>query len=145
MKRLLMAAAALAIGVTAVSAQSDPVAERKAIMKKNGDEAKIGAAMAKGEAPFDLAAAKTIFATYASAPAKVKPLFPETAKTGKDSTAAPKIWEAKADFEARLDKLGTDSKAAEASVKDLDSFKTAFAAIGKDCGGCHETYRIKKN
>jgi cytochrome c556 len=145
MKRLLMAAAALAIGVTAVSAQSDPVAERKAIMKKNGDEAKIGAAMAKGEAPFDLAAAKTIFATYSSAVVKVKPLFPETAKTGKDSTAAPKIWEAKADFEAKLDKLGTDSKAAEGSVKDLDTFKTAFAAVGKNCGGCHETYRIKKN
>ena len=43
--------------------------------------------------------------------------------------------------------LGSQSaKAADASVKDLDSFKAAFANIGKnDCGGCHEKYRLKKS
>jgi cytochrome c556 len=30
-------------------------------------------------------------------------------------------------------------------VKDLDSLKAALGAVGKDCGGCHETYRIKKS
>ena len=29
------------------------------------------------------------------------------------------------------------------SVKDLDSFKAAMAEVGKDCGGCHNTYRKK--
>lgn len=145
MKRLLLAAAVMAVGLSAVSAQTDPVAERKAIMKHNGDDAKIGASFVKGEAPFDLAKAKAIFADFAAACDKVKPLFPETAKTGKDSTASPKIWEDKADFNARFDKLSADAKAAEASVKDLDTFKVAFAAVSKDCGGCHQTYRIKKN
>jgi cytochrome c556 len=30
-------------------------------------------------------------------------------------------------------------------VKDVDSFKTAFSGVTKNCGGCHETYRAKKN
>jgi cytochrome c556 len=33
-------------------------------MKENADQAKIGAAMAKGEAPFDLAKTHKIFATF---------------------------------------------------------------------------------
>lgn len=46
------------------------------------------------------------------------------------------------DFKARLAKFGYDAKAARVSVKDLDSFKAAFAKIGKnDCCGCHDKYR----
>jgi len=47
-----------------VDLRADPIADRKALMKKNGDEAKIGTQFMKGEAPFDLAKAKAIFATY---------------------------------------------------------------------------------
>ena len=50
------------------------------------------------------------------------------------------------DFKARFDKFAADAKAANTEVKDLDSFKAAFGAIGKnDCGGCHEKYRVKKS
>jgi hypothetical protein len=46
----------------------------------------------------------------------------------------------------RFAKFGADAKDALAKVTDLDSFKAAFGAIGKnDCGGCHEKYRIKKS
>ena len=85
MSRILLAAAAVALAVTAVAAQSDPIAARKALMKKNGDEAKAGAAMAKGEAPFDLAKARKMFATFQDAAAKAPSLFPDTAKTGGDT------------------------------------------------------------
>jgi cytochrome c556 len=34
----------------------------------------------------------------------------------------------------------SDSKA---KIKDLDSLKANFLAIGKACGGCHETFRVK--
>ena len=44
MKRFVLVAAALAVGVTAVLAQ-DAIAQRKALMKTNGDQAKIGTAM----------------------------------------------------------------------------------------------------
>ena len=145
MKRILLAGAVLALGVTAVLAQSDPIAARKAVMKENGAQAKIGAAMSKGEEPFDLAKAKKIFTTFESAAAKMPSLFPANSKTGGETTAAPKIWEDEAGFKAAFAKFGSDSKAAEGSVKDLESFKAAFASVGKDCGGCHNTYRIKKS
>jgi cytochrome c556 len=136
--------AAVALGVTVAFAQQDVIKERKAIMKGNGDQAKIGAGMAKGEQPFDLAAAQKIFATYADAAAKMPSLFPDDSKTGEDTAALPKIWEDMADFKAKFAKFGDDAKAAQASVKDLDTFKAAFADIGKsDCGGCHQLYRAK--
>ena len=50
--------------LTVATAQQNPIAARKQLMKDNGDQAKVGAAMAKGEAPFDLAKAHKIFATF---------------------------------------------------------------------------------
>ena len=150
MIRTVFVIAAVALGVTAAIAQQDPIAARKALMKANGDHGKIGAAMIKGETPFDLAKAHDIFATWQNASAKAPALFPENSidqATADDPfSASPEIWQNLEDFKAKLAKLGADAKAADASVKDLDSFKAAFANIGKnDCGGCHEKYRLKKS
>jgi cytochrome c556 len=142
--RTVLAAAAVALGVTAVMAQQDPIAARKAIMKANGQQAGIGSKMAKGEEPFALDKAKKVFATYQDV-AKAHALFPESSKTGGDTAALPTIWQNKADFEARLTKLANDAKTAEAATKDLDTFKAQFTEVQKNCGGCHETYRQKKS
>src|SRR5262245_12472567 len=122
MIRSVLAIAALAIGVTAVVAQQDPIEARKALMKANGKEAGVGNKMAKGEEPFALEKAKQIFKTYEDTAAKAPNLFPDNSKTGGETAALPAIWENKADFNAKLTKFGTDAKAAEAQVKDLDSF-----------------------
>jgi cytochrome c556 len=143
MKRFVLVATMLALGISFAAAES-PIAERKALMKKNGDAAKLGAQFVKGEAPFDLAKAKAIFATYAAAAAKMPALFPADSKTGEKTEALPVIWEKMDDFKAKFQKLGADAKAAEAKVTDLDSFKTQFSAVQKNCGGCHQTYRVKK-
>ena len=146
MIRAFVAVAVIALGVGVAAAQQDPIAARRALMKANGDEAKIGAAMAKGETPFDLAKARKMFAAFEDTAAKAPALFPDNSKTGGETAAKPEIWEAMDDFKARLVKLGTDAKAAAESVTDLDSFKAAFGNIGKnDCGGCHEKYRVKKS
>jgi cytochrome c556 len=146
MIRAFFAVAAIALGVSVALAQQDPIAARRALMKANGDEAKAGAAMAKGEAPFDLAKARKMFSTFEDAAAKAPSLFPDNSKTGGDTAAKPEIWENIEDFKARLVKLGTDAKAALDSVTDLDTFKAAFGNIGKnDCAGCHEKYRVKKS
>jgi len=146
MIRTVIAVAVVALGIGSAIAQQDPIAARKALMKANGDAAKIGAAMVKGDAPFDLAAAHKIFATFQDAAAKMPALFPANSKTGGETAADPKIWESMDDFKARFAKFGSDAKAADAGVKDLDTFKASFATIGKeDCGSCHQTYRIKKS
>jgi cytochrome c556 len=113
-------------------------------MKENGKQAGYGTKVMKGEEPFDLAKAKAIFASYQSAAAKAPALFPDDSKTGGDTAALPAVWEHKDDFNAKLKKLGEDAAAAETKVVDEASFKATFPAVQKNCGGCHETYRLKK-
>ena len=144
MIRVLIAVAALAVGATTVIAQQDAIAARKALMKATGGQTAVAAKMVKGEEPFDLAKAKAVFATYEDAAAKGPALFPPTAKEGGDTAALPKIWESKADFEAKFAKFGADAKAASAKTTNLDSFKAAFSDVTKNCGGCHNDYRAKK-
>jgi len=146
MIRTVFAIVSIALGVSVAIAQQDPIAARKALMKANGDEAKVGVAMMKGEAPFDIDKVHKIFAAWEDAAAKMPSLFPADSKTGGDTAADPKIWANMEDFKARFAKFGTDAKEAEGKVTDLDSFKAAFGSIGKnDCGGCHEQYRVKKS
>jgi len=139
MSRTVLAIAALAIGITAVVAQ-DVIAERKALMKRSGDQGKIGVQMIKGEAPFDLAKAQGIFNVYSDKAAKLISLFPESSKSG-DTRALPAIWEKPAEWKASIDKFAADIKAAQAATKDAESFKTAFETVGKNCGGCHRIFR----
>jgi cytochrome c556 len=148
MVRALAVFAAIALGASVALAQQDPVKERKALMKNNADQAKIGAAIVKAEEPFDLAKVQKIFAAFENTATKAPALFPansiEQATADDPYTASPKIWQNMDDFKAKLAKFGSDAKAAGTSVKDLKSFKAAFGNIGKnDCGGCHDKYRLK--
>jgi cytochrome c556 len=142
MKRIVLAVAVVAFGVTAVVAQSDPIAARKALMKENGRQSGIAREMIEGKQPFDLAKAHAVLANFATAHDKGKSLWPDNSKSG-DTASLPAVWENKTDFDAKLVKLSSDAKTQDANVKDLDSFKAAMAEVGKNCGGCHNTYRKK--
>ena len=145
MKKLLVA---LSLSIVALgAAQADPLADRSAIMKAMGKAVGSVAPIAKGEAPFDAAAVAAAFTTISTEAQKVDvaALFPEGSATG-DSTAAPKIWEDMAGFTAAMDKFKADAAAADAAKPaDLAAFQAQFGALTKNCGGCHESYRIKKN
>src|ERR1700694_4139420 len=109
--RTVLAVAALALGVTAVVAQ-DVVAERKALMKRSGEQARIGVAMVKGEQPYDQAKAQAIFAAFLDKADKMRTLFPESSKTG-DHRSLPAIWDKPAEWKAAIDKFEADTKAAQ--------------------------------
>ena len=150
MKRILLSVMAFALGITVATAEQDPIKERKDLMKGLGNQAKIGAGIAKGEEPFDRAKVQKIFATFEDVAAKAPALFPPNSNdepTADDPySASPKVWQDMNDFKSRFDKFGADAKTAGANVKDLDTFKAAFGSIGKnDCGGCHQDYRLKKS
>jgi hypothetical protein len=49
MVRALTVFATIALGASVALAQRDPIRERKELLKNNADQAKIGAAMVKGE------------------------------------------------------------------------------------------------
>src|SRR5262249_14742535 len=100
MLRVVAAAAALAVGATVVLAQNAAVIDqRKQAMKAFGGAAKSGGAMAKGEAPFDLAKAQESLKTIQTKAGEVKNLFPDDSKTG-DTAASPEAFANKADLMA---------------------------------------------
>ena len=75
-------------------------------------------------------------------------MFPDSIKGLKadgDYSSTAKVWEDKAGFAEHAASFGKVVSEAKASVKDLDSLKVALPLIGKQCGGCHETYRQKNS
>jgi cytochrome c556 len=144
MKRSILAASVLALGIVAAFAQNDPIAARKALMKKMGTASGEMTKVMKGEAPFDLALVQANLKVFAESAKQASSLFPDTSKAG-DTAALPKVWETKADFDAKFAKLADDATAAAAKIKDEASFKTVYPDVAKDCGGCHQDYRARKS
>jgi cytochrome c556 len=61
------------------------------------------------------------------------------------ATAAPTIWQNQAEFRKRFDDWAAEIKKASSQTDNLENFKAAFGNLTKACGGCHETFRIKKS
>ena len=142
MLRVVAAVAAIAAGATVVYAQNaTAIGQRQAILKTFGGAAKGPGGMMKGAAPFDLAVVQASLKVLAEGSVKLKDLFPDDSKTGAETYALPAIWEKKADFSGRWDKLAADSTAAMGAIKDEASFKTEWPKIGANCGGCHKEYK----
>jgi len=137
--------AVIAFGVTVVLAQSDPVKLREDLMKENNEHAKVLVQMIKDQRPFDPKAVEAAFNQWADTARQIPNLFPENAKTGGDNRASPKIWENKADFNAKIAafaKVVADNRAK--AISSLDGLKVALSAVGKSCGDCHEDYRLSQ-
>lgn len=74
--------------------------------------------------------------------------FPDFSNTGlPDTKAKPEIWSDRADFDKRLKEFREHAATlAQVSAKEKtasDAFKAAAAAVGQDCKGCHEAYKVK--
>jgi cytochrome c556 len=146
MIRTVVVVGTLLLGVGAVAAQQDLVKQAQTVMKGNGKNAGIMAAMVKGEKPYDQAAVDAALAQLDDTAKKLPTLFPQSIKGLKadgDYSASSKIWEDKAGFDAHIASFGKAVTEAKTQIKDLDTLKATLPVIGKQCGGCHETYRVK--
>jgi cytochrome c556 len=141
MIRTILAMTAVAVGVSFAIAQSDPIAERKLLMKGNSDGARNVNRMVRAEDPFDVAKVNAAFAQWTETADKLPGLFPEPPKPGQDTRALPKIWETKADFDAKIASFGKAVADSKDKVKTLDELKVAFPIVSKACNDCHEPYR----
>jgi cytochrome c556 len=148
MMRTVVVVGTLLLGVGAVVAQQDLVKATQTVMKSNGKNAGALAAMVKGEKPYDQATVDAALAQLDDTAKKLPTLFPVGMKGLKaegDYSASPKIWEDKAGFDAHIASFAKVITEAKAKIKDLDSLKATWPAVGKECGGCHETYRVKNS
>lgn len=141
----IAAIAGVAVAISGVAVGQDVIAQRKALMKQVGGATKTSTEMIKGDMPYDAKAAEGAATTIAQNWGTFVKLFPATAKTGGETTAAPKIWEDTQGFEAKGAVLAKAAQAAsQAAAKGPEAFKTSFGEVTKLCKGCHEVYRIPK-
>lgn len=147
MKRIVVVAAVLAFSAGAVVAQQDQVKRTQAMMKDNGKNAGALSAMVKGEKPYDQATVNAALAQFEDTAKNLPTLFPESMKGLRlegDYDPSPKIWDDKAGFESQINSFAKVVADAKGKIKNLDTLKAELPVIGKQCGGCHETFRIKK-
>ena len=137
---------AFAVAGLNATANADPVAERRALMKKTVlPNTKLSGAMVKGEIDFDAAIAEAAARAIAAVPKKFVTLFPEDSAGDPDSAAKDIIWTDMKGFLAAADKLSASATAAAAAAKSgPQAFKGAFIKMTQACKGCHEIYRLKK-
>ena len=143
--RTMLAIGTIALGIGAAQAQ-EAVKARKDVM---GAIAKpyygVLARMNRGQAPFDQAAATAALGLIAAESQKVAAAFAPNVQPDKksDYDASPKIWQNKADFDAKLAAFVKAAEDNKAGAKDLDSMKVAFQNVSKTCDACHESFRVK--
>ena len=147
MIRTTLVAGVLLLGVGAVMAQQDLVKQNQDIMKANGKNLGAMIAMVKGEKPYDQATVTAALAQLDETAKKLPTMFPDSIKglnPGGDYEVSAKIWDDKAGFKAKIESFAKVVTDAKSKITDLDTLKANAPAIGKECGGCHETFRIKK-
>lgn len=143
MKRVIILSTLVIATSLSAFAASDAIEQRQKLMKSNGAATKEIGAMLKGQMPFDLQKVQATLKLYQDDSIKFMTLFPDDSKTGGDTSASPKIWSDAAGFKAANEKFIADAKLAADTIKDETSFKTAMPAVLKNCGDCHEAYRVK--
>jgi cytochrome c556 len=147
MIRTVVVVGTLLLGVGVVAAQQDVVNQVQTLMKGNGKNAGALGAMVKGEKPYDQATVDAALAQFDDTAKKLPTLFPAASKGLKppegDYSTSPKVWEDKAGFEAHIVSFGKAVAEAKGKIKDLETLKAELPVVGKQCGGCHETYRLK--
>jgi cytochrome c556 len=140
MMRTILILTAIAIGVTAVVAQTDPIATRKSLMKENNRHHKNLRTMIKG-GEFDKAKVDAAFNQWDDTAKQLPKLFPDNSKNDPDGRALPAIWENRKDFDAKIAAFGKAVSAGKGKINSEADLKPAFAAVDATCDGCHERYR----
>jgi cytochrome c556 len=145
--RVAVSAVAVVLTATVVVAQTGPLQQRNAAMKSIwADGFRSIAFMVRGREPYDQAKVDAGFAKLNEIAPKLPPLWPAGSQgvapnAGFTSTA--KIWENKADFEAKLAAFTKAVAENRGKAKNLDELKPVFDAVNKTCDDCHEQYRAR--
>lgn len=144
----LFTAAVLALGLS-TSAMADAKAAieaRQACMKANGGMMKVMVPIIKGQKAYDKAAIDAAVANAQKACGGWADWWGADTQPGTAAGKAAKteakaeIWSDPAGF-AAAGKAYVTAEAAVLASTDEASFKAAFPALGKACGGCHEKFR----
>ncbi|APE44601.1 cytochrome C [Sulfitobacter alexandrii] len=141
--RGLACAAALAVGTTALahSGVDDPVVMKRMVgMTDIAAHTKLLGRMAKGQDPFDAAAANAALDGIATEAARIPAQFSDRVLHPR-SEALPVIWERFETFTARAEDLREIATEARGTVTEAPDLDRVMRRIGKSCSACHEAFR----
>ncbi len=157
-KGMTVTGAVLGLAILAGAATGQDAAQKALVDATKARHAQMGlysfnlgilGAMAKGEVPYDAAAASAAAGNLAAlAQLDQTHIWPEGSdELGVDgSRAMAEIWENMPDVMAKNDDLVTAAKAMEgAAGTDLASLQAAMGPVGEACGACHKAYRVPSN
>lgn len=146
--RTVLVVGVIAGGLSAAAvAQQDVIRARKDLM---GSVAKVFYGTLnrtqRGQTPYDQNAVDGALASLArDMPNLAKLVPPESKPTtpSSDYDASPKIWQNKADFDAKLANMSKVLDESKGKAKDVASLKVVVQNISNACDACHENYRVK--
>jgi cytochrome c556 len=147
MIRTVVVVGALLLGVGVVMAQQDVAVQQQNQMKTQGKSMYgLFAKVIKGDTPYDQAAIDTALAELEVSVGKIATVFtpnPKEDVVNATFGASQKIWQNKADFDAKVPPVLKAIADVKGRIKDTASLKVAFDSIQAKCTDCHETYRVK--
>jgi len=119
---------------------------RKAVFTLIGSNFKPVGEVLQGRASYESADVPKSASRVAFLAGLLNEAFPDNSASG-DTKARPEIWSNRADFDKRVKDFQDHSAAlvqvAAREKSGSDAFKAAAAAVGQDCKGCHENYKVK--
>jgi len=147
MKRIVVAMGTLLLATGVVAAQQDVAVQQQNQMKAQGKNMySVILKMVKGETPYDQAAVNAALSGLEADVAKIPTAFtpnPKEDVVNASFGSSQKIWQNKADFDAKVPPVTKTIAEVKGTVKNAASLKVAFDAIQAKCTDCNETYRIK--
>lgn len=142
----IAAPTAVFIATSVVAALSDPIRERNDLMRALGKEGyNVLSSMDKGRLDFDKTSVEASLARMSDILKQLPPLWPANSKPKPPLprySSSLKIWETKADFDAKLAKLAATVEESRGKVTDSESLHRAFSTIKQVCDDCHEVYQV---
>ncbi len=143
--KIVALGAVLAAGAAfAEGERTDPNAKmREEVMEEIGGAMGVLGKMAKGESPYDAAAAEAAKAKIVEEAGAIATEFATQGAADPASEAKPEIWTSWDDFLKKADALKAAASAAD--VSSAEAIGASMGALGGACKDCHTTYRVMKN
>lgn len=145
-------AAAIACGAGAASAQDleRAIGARESVMTLYSHYLGQLGAMAKGQTPYDAAAAdaaaKSLAALATLDQSAMWPAGSDNGAMAGKTRALPVIWTTFPAIQEASQNFSNAAQAlAEVAGTDLDSLRGGMGPVGQACGACHETYRAPRS
>ena len=150
MKKVAIAAAVLAATAFTVQAQQtkveDQIKYRKAAYTLMGLNFGSLGAMAQEKKPYNKEEAARNADFVAMLSDVPKGFFGDGTDSGHNTKAKPEIWQKRSDFDAKMDKMVTETAKLPQTARsgDAAALKKAVHDVDAACKACHDDYREKR-